>query len=83
MLGTHHFVLIYFKLVRMILAQRVVYLTCILRAIGVFQAGVEFFFNPNLGIAFESRKQHSGAPFNPFLKMFKSASFYLSVVVWG
>lgn len=34
MFSSHQFVLIYFKPVTMVLAQRVAYLTCILRAIG-------------------------------------------------
>lgn len=57
MFGSHHFVLFYFKPLQMILAQRVVYLPCIRRAIGFSSWSTIFFFfnflkNPNLALAF-------------------------------
>lgn len=52
MLHTQHFVLIYFRPFKMLLARRVADLTHVLKTIGVSSSSTFFFFNPNLGIAF-------------------------------
>lgn len=80
MLGSHRFVLIYFQPVTMILAQRAVSLTCLLRALGFSTWRRVFFFslqNPHLEIAFWRRKQHAGSPLRSLLKKEPSDHIHL------